>query len=209
MAGLHFFFPVQLKNTVELIMGRGTSAGTISILASFLHSINKKPFIQKESNPFILNRLLLEIQAEAFSVYLEGRLTFSQIDGLVREHLFPGGIFSFFDHVGIDVMRASILNYAEFSPDKGRYRPLIDKLTELMASGRLGIKSKAGFYDYPPQPFILAEAFVDKEYEEITIRRLQRCFRQALDTFKPNLEIGADEFLEAVRDYLDLSEDPL
>lgn len=208
MAGLHFFFPVQLKNTVELIAGSGSSAGTISALAGFLHSINKKPFLQKENNPFILNRLLLEIQAEAYRILLEGKLTCSQIDGLVIEHLFSGGIFSFFDHVGIDVMRASILNYAELSSEKDRYTPLTDRMAELMASGRLGIKSKAGFYDYPAQPDSQLTIPVDGEYEALTIRRLERCFRQALDSFKASAEISEHEFLEALRDYLDLPSNP-
>ena len=88
---------------------RTISAGTISALSGFLHSINKKPFIQKENNPFILNRLLLEIQAEAYRILLEGRLSCSQIDELVAEHLFPGGIFSFMP-VFIEFLFLRLLN---------------------------------------------------------------------------------------------------
>ena len=71
-----------------------------------------------------------------------------EIDNLVKENLFPLGIFEFFDHVGIDVMLASIRNYKLNSLSPGSYIPLIQKLEELCANNYLGLKTRKGFYDY-------------------------------------------------------------
>jgi 3-hydroxybutyryl-CoA dehydrogenase len=151
VAGLHFFFPVAMKKTVELITGSQTSLETKESLNRFLVKINKRPFSQDESNAFILNRLLLDFQAEAFNVLGEGKLSFMEIDELVKQRFFPIGAFEFFDHVGIDVMLSSIRSYTRDSTNKGFYAPLFQKLEELVKLNHLGIKTKHGFYDYSLQ----------------------------------------------------------
>lgn len=148
MAGMHFFFPVALKKTVELITTEHTSEKTKQALQNFLQSIDKDIFLQEETNAFILNRLFLDFQAGAYEIVMEGKLSYQEMDTLVKEKFFPAGVFEFFDHVGIDVMLASVRAYTQNSENKRFYSPLIGKMEELVSQNKLGIKTKQGFYDY-------------------------------------------------------------
>ena len=79
VAGLHFFYPVAMKNTVELITDPYTSQEIIGIACpDFLQQINKIPFLQDESNAFVLNRILLDFQAGAFHILQEGGWSHSE-----------------------------------------------------------------------------------------------------------------------------------
>jgi 3-hydroxyacyl-CoA dehydrogenase len=210
VAGMHFFFPVQLKKSVELILGKKTSGQTKSALQKFLHSINKNAFIQDEENAFILNRLLLDVQAGAYLVSLEGKLSYRQIDKLVKDRLFPTGIFDFFDHVGIDVMLASIRSYTRNSHKKEFYGPLLDKLEELVSQGRLGLKTKAGFYDYcqpgssgPPEG---TEELPGEEYPDFVVQRLKDYYLDSVNAILNSGRVNREELSVAVCDYLGTEE---
>lgn len=144
--GLHFFYPVKLKNIVELIKTGLTSGETIEKINGFCEKTDKKQLFQDEKNAFWLNRLFLEVQNEAFLIFDERVMSYEQIDDIVAEYLFPEGIFKFFDMVGNDVMLQSIKNYT--SENREAYQVMLDKLEELCSKNMLGIKTKAGFYNY-------------------------------------------------------------
>jgi 3-hydroxybutyryl-CoA dehydrogenase len=149
VAGLHFFYPVAVKNTVELITGPCTSPEIIGSLTIFLREINKIPFHQDESNAFILNRLFLDFQADAFHLLQEGGWSCYEIDELVKTCFFPTGIFEFFDYVGIDIMHASIRAYIQKADNREFYAPMIHVLEKMVNRNQLGKKTGRGFYDYP------------------------------------------------------------
>jgi len=69
-----------------------------------------------------------------------------QIDRIVKDKLFPTGVFEFFDSVGLDIMLASVKNYSAGDPEEERFYPLISELNEHVSNGRLGTKTKSGFY---------------------------------------------------------------
>jgi len=148
VAGLHFFYPVVMKNTVELITGLHSSEETAASLHDFLMKINKTPFHQDESQAFVLNRILLDLQAGAFSLIQNGGWFHYEIDELVRTCFFPTGVFEFFDHVGIDIMLASIRNYTENAKNPEFYTPMINLLEAMVDYNHLGIKTGQGFYTY-------------------------------------------------------------
>jgi 3-hydroxyacyl-CoA dehydrogenase len=205
-AGLHFFFPVNLKNTVELIHGPDASEETIGILKDFLRLINKNIFLQDEKNAFILNRFLLDFQAEAYNLCANGDIAYFQMDELVKERFFPAGVFEFFDHVGIDVMLASIRNYIENEPDKSLYLPLVARMEELIANNHLGLKTRKGFYNYDLQGRPCNDEEMQKmspadrlgEIEKQLRNKLERAYRSVLATGY----VSAETFDEAVKDYL-------
>jgi len=209
-AGLHFFFPVQLKKYVELIRSDKTSYETINTLNDFLTLINKKSFIQHEKSAFLLNRLFLDFQAGAMQIYLEGQLTYRDIDNLVKTHLFPFGVFEFFDHVGIDVMLASVRAYTESALSPGFYKPLINKLEELSGNGHLGIKTKNGFYEYD-QPVKRENTELEDladPYERQVLERLWDYYIKSVQKVLDTGIIGKDELAEAVKDYTGIDRDP-
>lgn len=210
-AGMHFFFPVNLKNTVELISGPETSEETLAALRSFLSSLNKKAFSQEESHAFLLNRLLLDFQAGAYNILLEGKLTMKEIDDLVKTKFFPVGVFEFFDHVGIDVMLASIKTYTEKAPNPDFYAPLLAKMQQLADQGQLGIKTKQGFYIHCKSLGDIrkeeSEVFPSKEYLKDVENRL---LTYIMDSANSIMDKGIDcELLsDALMDYLGMDKDP-
>lgn len=147
-AGLHFFYPVKLKNIAEIIRSDHTSGRSLDMLKRLLKTTGK-PFLEMHENDgFILNRIFLDLQAEAWRCCERGLAGPRCIDSIVREDLFPSGVFGMFDAIGLDVVCASVEHYAEYGGDASFYGPLIGELRRLVALGRLGRKSGEGFYRY-------------------------------------------------------------
>ncbi len=210
--GLHFFFPVAMKNMVEVITNQSTSLEVKESLHHFLVQINKSPFHQDEANAFILNRLFLDFQAGAYQIFMERKLSYEEIDELVRLYLFPIGVFEFFDHVGIDVMLASIRTYSRSASNKEFYAPLIDKMEELVRLNHLGIKTKRGFYDYASrEENDRSEQGDEKQadsYRKDVLQRLWNYFISTVNTVVGSGIISRDDLAEAVRDYMGMEGDP-
>ena len=212
VAGLHFFFPVPFKNTVELITGTFTSLQTKESLHHFLLEINKRPFHQTESHAFILNRLLLDFQAEAFQVLLEVKLSYREIDELVKKSIFPIGVFEFFDYVGIDIMLSSVKSYTQNADNKEFYEPLIQKMEELVKLNRLGIKTRHGFYDYAHPEGSSAinrnEANEATDYKNIIKDRLWGYYiRSVLSVIESGM-CSREDLAWYVKDYMGMDTDP-
>jgi len=148
-AGLHFFYPVRLTNIIELIPANLTSLSTIEALQNFLQSIERRHLLLNETNSFILNRIFLDVQIEAFRLTREGILTIKQADTLSRTFLFNFGFFDFCDSVGIDIMSEAVGNYISGYPDRQRYMPFWERLNQRAGEGKTGIKAGEGFYQYP------------------------------------------------------------
>ena len=210
--GLHFFFPVQLKKFVELITTAQSSSLVKEKLHHFLEEIQKIPFCQDENHSFILNRLFLDFQAGAYQIYEEGRLSYKEIDDLVKEHLFPFGVFEFFDHVGIDVMLASVRAYTDDALNQDFYAPLVAKMEELARLRHLGIKTKQGFYDYSTptknQTLAMVKDELQEPYHREVAERLRNYFLNSVKTVLESGFITADELAEAIKDYTGMDKDP-
>jgi 3-hydroxybutyryl-CoA dehydrogenase len=84
---------------------------------------------------------------EAAQAYAEGVASAADIDtGLKLGANFPMGPLALADLVGLDTTKA-ILETLERELGDAKYRPAA-VLGELVAAGKLGRKSGAGFYDY-------------------------------------------------------------
>ena len=210
-AGLHFFFPVPLKNVVELIPCNSTSLKTIEALDQFLKKIKKKTLLQDEAHAFILNCLFLDFQAGAYRIFHEGRLSYKEIDDLVKQYFFPIGVFEFFDQVGNDIMLSSISNYVAKLHDKEFYAPILIKLKELVGSGRLGVKTKRGFYNYPPDVSDTGNDFHEREFEDYkhsATERLKGYYKQSVLSVIELKLCSCEELAEAVKDYMGMDTNP-
>ncbi len=148
-AGLHFFYPVKMKNIVELIVTDFTDEKTITVLRNFISAMDRFHLEMHEDEAFILNRLFLDFQAQAFRLHHDDGLDMKAIDAIIKKNMFPVGVFEFFDLVGIDIMRQSIINYIDTMAGRDFYMPLIDCFDELISQKKIGRKSGAGFYNYP------------------------------------------------------------
>jgi 3-hydroxybutyryl-CoA dehydrogenase len=198
-AGLHFFFPVKLHNIAEINSLSYIDTDCPGRIRQFLASVERKSILLPEGNHFLLNRLLLPLQNEAFQMMKEKRLTEEEIDRFVKEELFPFGIFEFFDHVGIDIMLASLKNYAGHFAGETDYSGLIACFQSLVSEGKLGVKSGEGFYKYP---FMHADPEVRADHYSVAYQRLSDAFYGSIrNAFGQNIAGRAD--LEyAINEYL-------
>jgi 3-hydroxybutyryl-CoA dehydrogenase len=194
--GLHFFYPIALKDIVEVIVTQETSKETLKKITSFLKIIRRRFLLLEEKDSFILNRIFLHFQNEAFLLVKDQKASILQIDRLVREHFFPTGVFDFFDSVGLDVMLASVKNYSQYDAAEEWYHPLIMQLQELVSGGRLGTKTKGGFYGdgISPDP-----GHPENDGEIIT--KLRSSYEEAFRWFCKSSGIPAAELKTAMDEY--------
>lgn len=222
-AGLHFFYPLKLKNICELIISYDTSKFTINNVTSWLSNIDRNYILLNEENAFILNRVFMAFQAEAYNICNEYKISYKYIDNLVKNNIFPSGVFEFFDNVGIDVMNASFQNYMKREDDTSIFLPLVNEFKRLISLGELGVKTKSGFYDYKIEHE--AENFpqfsIDKSIENEIIRKLinryvlsaksvvdkKICTYEMLDfAIKEYMSIDKGPFLTAAENNINLSD---
>ncbi len=147
--GLHFFFSVAMKDIVEVNVSKNTNKKTVSFVTDFLKRIEKFYLVLIKKDHFIINRIFLKMQAGCCQLLQEGKWSVYEIDALVKAHLFPIGIFEFFDYVGNDVMLKSVNNYIKYEAVPGFYHAMIEVLDHKVKEGKLGKKSNSGFYKYP------------------------------------------------------------
>lgn len=162
LIGLHFFFPVAFKNLVEVNVLKNTSDDTKNRVKGFLEDIGKFSITLSEKDHFLINKLILYLQAGCCKLYSEGKMSVEDIDQLVKDHLFPIGVFEFMDHVGIDVMLYSVRQYLKTIGEYDFYQPLLRELEHLLLRGKLGVKTKQGFYSYPRQSEKHEASIIDK-----------------------------------------------
>jgi len=147
-AGLHFFFPVRFNQSVEIMGTDACSSQTIDSLKKFTQEIGKKAFVLPEKGAFILNKVFIYTQAQAFWAYRDKILSFKEIDDLIKKHIFTMGTFEFLDHVGLDVILSAAKNYLEDMEYKDFIHITIEEVQKVVDRGNLGVKTGKGFYSY-------------------------------------------------------------
>lgn len=177
--GMHFFFPVRMKNLVELNVLQETDPDVLQQLKDFLKEIERQALVLSPEAHFIMNRLLLPVQNEAVLLLQEYPVSVFELDALVRNSLFPVGIFEFFDHVGNDVMLASVNNYTKSFNDGTDYSLLTETLRKKVQENLLGIKTGMGFYQHPIEPEKFVCSLPDVVRHAL-IQRLEKAFYTAV-----------------------------
>ena len=145
--GIHFFNPVRKMDLVEVVTGENTSEETRNLVISDLIDMGKKPILVKDSPGYIVNRLLLPQINEAITLLEEGVATKEDIDSAVKMGLnHPMGPFQLADYIGLDIC-LSILEVLYSKNKTGGKKPAA-LLSQLCREGKLGVKTKEGFYKY-------------------------------------------------------------
>jgi 3-hydroxybutyryl-CoA dehydrogenase len=145
--GMHFFNPVRKMDLVEIVVGEKTSKRTKDVIIKFAKDLGKIPIMVKSSPGFIVNRLLLPQINEAAKLLEEGVASKEDIDLATKLGLnHPMGPFELADFIGIDIC-VSILEVLSKELKDVTIKP-VDILYEMVNEGKLGYKTKEGFYKY-------------------------------------------------------------
>ena len=145
--GMHFMNPVPLMKLVEVIKGYETDLETLEFINKITKIIHKIPVEVNDYPGFIANRILLPMINEAIESLHHGVSSVKNIDAIMKLGMgHPMGPLQLADFIGLDVC-LSILDvmYEGFKSPKYVASPL---LKNMVLAGKLGIKSKEGFYDY-------------------------------------------------------------
>jgi len=147
-AGMHFFNPVERMPLVEVIRGEKTDDGTTATLVALAKQVGKTPIVVKDGPGFLVNRILFPYLDEALQLLQEGAEP-RALDKAATAFGMPMGPITLYDVVGLDTS----LYAGKVMHDAFADRAIGSKLLEeMVAAGRLGQKSGAGFYKYPKGP---------------------------------------------------------
>ncbi len=146
--GMHFFNPVPVMKLVEVIKGLATSNETTQRTIALARAMGKEPIPAHDRPGFVSNRVLMPMINEAFYAWMEGVAEPADIDGIMKLGCnFPMGPLNLADFIGLDTC-VHIMDVLADGLNNDRYRacPL---LKQLVAAGRLGVKSGRGVFEYP------------------------------------------------------------
>ncbi|KPI86755.1 putative short chain 3-hydroxyacyl-CoA dehydrogenase [Leptomonas seymouri] len=150
-AGVHFFSPVAVMKLLEVVRTDDVKAEVVDKLVSFGKIIGKIPVVVKDTEGFIVNRLLLPYQMEACRLVERGVATFQDVDTAMKHGCgYPMGPFELCDSVGIDVIKSIIDGWHRRLPEEPLFQPS-KSIDELVKAGKLGKKTGEGFYKYDSQ----------------------------------------------------------
>jgi 3-hydroxybutyryl-CoA dehydrogenase len=147
VCGIHFFNPAVLMPLVEVIRPITASDETIARANAFVATCKKDPVQVLDRAGFIVNALLFPYLNNAVKMLEAGTANMEDIDTAMKGGCnFPMGPFALLDLVGLDTS-VSILDalYAEFKDEN--FVPA-KTLRALLAEGKLGRKTKQGFFSY-------------------------------------------------------------
>ena len=145
--GMHFMNPVPIMKLVEVIRGRKTSDETTKSIIEISKTIKKIAIEVNDYPGFIANRILLPMINEAIEALNTGVAKVNNIDSIMKIGMgYPMGPLQLADFIGLDVC-LSILEVMHEGFKDSKYAPS-ELLVNMVKSGKLGVKSGEGFYDY-------------------------------------------------------------
>jgi len=145
---VHFHQPPQVMKLVELARGLDTSDDTLKAAKEYCSRLGKVAVeIKKDCPGYLTNRAMMPMVNEAIWILYEDVCTKEDIDAGFREGFHhPVGPLELSDFVGLDTMLHIFEDlHKQYGGNKYLPCPL---LKNLVASGRLGVKSGKGFHKY-------------------------------------------------------------
>jgi 3-hydroxyacyl-CoA dehydrogenase len=130
--GMHFFSPANIMRLLEIVRAQKTGDAVLASVMALAKKLGKAAVVSGVCHGFIGNRMLAVRQVQADAMVLEGVLPW-EIDRVLTDFGFPMGPFAMLDLAGLDIGW-------EGEADTVKSR--------LVAAGRKGQKTGAGYYDY-------------------------------------------------------------
>ena len=145
--GIHFMNPSYLKRTVEVIKGEHTSEVTIAKARSVLEKMGKEMVLVNDLPGFVSNRISHLFMNEAAFVVQDQVADPADVDKIFKDCFgHTMGPLETADLIGLDTVVDSLeILYQSYQDPKYRCCPLLKRM---VAAGKVGKKSKVGFYSY-------------------------------------------------------------
>ncbi|GAA6158572.1 3-hydroxyacyl-CoA dehydrogenase NAD-binding domain-containing protein [Ruegeria sp. HU-ET01832] len=145
--GIHFFSPVEKMLLVEIIKGKETGDRAVAKALDYVRQIRKTPIVVNDARFFYCNRCIIPYLNEGARMVTEG-VSPVLVDNAARQLGFPVGPITLTDETSID-LGAKIARATKAAMGDAYPASSADDLIFWMEEqGRLGRKSKAGFFDY-------------------------------------------------------------
>jgi 3-hydroxybutyryl-CoA dehydrogenase len=149
VVGLHFFNPAPVMRLVEVVAGQASTAVALAAARAVGEAMGKRVVEATDVPGFIVNRCNRPYSLESLRL-LEARVaTVEQIDRIARlAGGFRMGPFELMDLIGIETNHAVAEAFFRQTYGEPRYQPS-PLQARMIAAGRLGRKTGAGWYEYP------------------------------------------------------------
>ncbi len=145
--GIHFFSPVERMMLVEIIKGKETGDRAVAKALDYVRQIRKTPIVVNDARFFYANRCIIPYINEGVRMVGEG------VEPILIEHAaqmlgFPVGPLQLNDETSID-LGVKIAKATKAALGEAYDAGAADEvLFWLYDQGRMGRKSKAGYYEY-------------------------------------------------------------
>ncbi|MFV1875674.1 3-hydroxyacyl-CoA dehydrogenase NAD-binding domain-containing protein [Nioella sp.] len=145
--GIHFFSPVDKMLLVEIIKGKESGNRAVAKALDYVRQIRKTPIVVNDARFFYANRCIIPYINEGIRMVKEG-VAPALIENAAKLVGMPLGPLQLVDETSIDlgvkIAKATKAAMGDAYPDSA-----VDEVLFWMADeGRLGRKSKSGFYAY-------------------------------------------------------------
>jgi 3-hydroxyacyl-CoA dehydrogenase / enoyl-CoA hydratase / 3-hydroxybutyryl-CoA epimerase len=192
LTGLHFFNPVAQMQLVEIIHTATTDPAVLETAIAFTRKLDKLPVPCRSGPGFIVNRVLMPYLHEAMHAAQQG-VPINVIDEAAVAFGMPMGPIELADVVGLDVAA----HVGEIVADElGRPAPNLTRLRELIALGKLGRKSGAGFYLWKDGRPVKPAASADPPPRELIDRLILVLVNECVACLREQIVEDAD-FIDA------------
>ncbi|HOZ41063.1 MAG: 3-hydroxybutyryl-CoA dehydrogenase [Flavobacteriales bacterium] len=145
--GMHFMNPVPVMKLVEIIRGYDTTDAVTRTVVDLSTAIGKVPVTVNDYSGFVANRILMPMINESIETLFQGVGGVAEIDAIMKLGMaHPMGPLQLADFIGLDTCLA-ILRVLHEGLGNPKYAPC-PLLVQMVAAGKLGVKSGEGFYQY-------------------------------------------------------------
>ena len=192
LVGLHFFNPVAKMPLLEIVRHDQVDEDIVARCAVFARQTEKLGVPVTSTPGFLVNRILMPYQLEAFKLHTEG-VPGPVLDRCMKKFGMPMGPIELADQVGLDVAAsvARVLGDA-FNLE------VPEGLEEMVESGKRGKKDGEGFYRYedgrPVKPDVDSDYKPPADMEDrmvlAFVNESVRCWREEVVTDGEMLDAG-------------------
>ncbi|WP_258129510.1 3-hydroxyacyl-CoA dehydrogenase NAD-binding domain-containing protein [Achromobacter anxifer] len=166
VVGMHFFSPAHIMKLLENVRGKRSAPRALATAQALGKRLGKVAVMVGVSDGFVGNRMLARRTRECYFMLEEGALP-EQVDRVLCEFGFPMGQFQLNDLAGLDVAWRNRQSRLDRLSEREVACNILD---EIVAAGRLGQKTGAGFYTYDAQ----RRRSVDPAISELIVRNAER-----------------------------------